>query len=504
MSLLERMGKISTPEVKPEVKAPEPEETPVAKEEPVVEEKKEEASEAAETADVVEAPEKVSVSSLWKTNTSQKTAPPKKEEKTNEVDEKMLQIIENTHKEVATILSRTDKIESPEEIEKLIEEIVEENNSDMKRNDKSKVIKTVYDEITGLGPLEELLNDKDISEVMVNGPKQIYVEKRGKLTKSNVTFNDEEHVRRIIDRIVTPLGRRIDDSNPMVDARLADGSRVNAIVPPLALNGSTITIRKFSDTPLGVNDLIGFGSLSKEMAEFLEAAVLGKLNILVSGGTGSGKTTLLNVLSAFIPADERIVTIEDAAELKLLQDHVVSLESRPANLEGNGAITIRDLVKNSLRMRPDRIVVGECRGGETVDMLQAMNTGHDGSLTTAHANSPRDALLRIETMFMMSGMEIPVTAIRQQIAGALDVIVQQARLRDGSRKVISISEVTGMEGDIITTQEIFKYHIEGYDSNNKVVGRFMSTGVKPICCDKMTANGAKVKDTWFFEDRMRM
>ena len=520
MSLLERMGKSGGSTQKTEEKTgqllsrmtekKEPQEaeknqnTQEAQPVDIVENETQETKEVETLENVVEAPEKVSVSSLWKSTTAQKTSAPKnKEEDEHTVDEKTKQIIENTHKEVATILSRTEAVETKEEIEKLIEEIVDENNPEMKRTDKAKVVKTVFDEITGLGPLEELLNDPDISEIMVNGPKQIYVEKRGKLTKSKVTFNDEEHVRRIIDRIVTPLGRRIDDSNPMVDARLADGSRVNAIVPPLALNGSTITIRKFSDTPLGINDLIGFGSMSKDMAEFLEACVLGKLNVLVSGGTGSGKTTLLNVLSAFIPADERIVTIEDAAELRLMQDHVVSLESRPANLEGTGAITIRDLVRNALRMRPDRIVVGECRGGETVDMLQAMNTGHDGSLTTAHANSPRDALLRIETMFMMSGMEIPVTAIRQQIAGALDVIVQQARLRDGSRKVISISEVTGMEGDIITTQEIFKYRIDGYDSNNKVVGRFVSTGVKPQCCEKMAANGAKINDHWFFEERMR-
>ena len=335
---------------------------------------------------------------------------------------------------------------------------------------------------------------------MVNGPNQIYVERKGKLVLSDVKFQDEEHVRRIIDRIVTPLGRRIDDSNPMVDARLKDGSRVNAIIPPLALCGSTITIRKFSDTPLTIENLMKFGSLSPEMAGFLEAGVRGKLNILVSGGTGSGKTTLLNVLSAFIPHDERIVTIEDAAELKLMQDHVVSLESRPANLEGTGAITIRDLVKNALRMRPDRIVVGEVRGGETLDMLQAMNTGHDGSLTTAHANSARDALARIETMVMMAGMDLPVTAIRQQCAGALDLIVQQARLRDGSRKITSICEITGMEGDIITTQEIFKYVVEGMDKNNKFVGHFESTGVVPKCCEKVKTNGVEMDNRWFFKE----
>ena len=335
------------------------------------------------------------------------------------------EIIDETHKEVAAMLAKIDNVSSSD-VETLINDYISENHPEIGRMDKAYIVKSVQNEITGLGPLEELISDSTVSEIMVNGPNQVYVERKGKLVLSDVKFQDEEHVRRIIDRIVTPLGRRIDDSNPMVDARLKDGSRVNAIIPPLALCGSTITIRKFSDTPLTIENLMGFGSLSPEMAGFLEAGVRGKLNILVSGGTGSGKTTLLNVLSAFIPHDERIVTIEDAAELKLMQDHVVSLESRPANLEGTGAITIRDLVKNALRMRPDRIVVGEVRGGETLDMLQAMNTGHDGSLTTAHANSARDALARIETMVMMSGMELPVTAIRQQCAGALDLIVQQA------------------------------------------------------------------------------
>ena len=295
-------------------------------------------------------------------------------------------VIEETHREVASMLAKLDNV-TEKDVESLINEYLTENYPEIGRNDRTYISKSIQNEITGLGPLEELINDSTVSEIMVNGPNQIYVERKGKLVLSDVKFQDEEHVRRIIDRIVTPLGRRIDDSNPMVDARLKDGSRVNAIIPPLALCGSTITIRKFSDTPLTIENLMKFGSLSPEMAGFLEAGVRGKLNILVSGGTGSGKTTLLNVLSAFIPHDERIVTIEDAAELKLMQDHVVSLESRPANLEGTGAITIRDLVKNALRMRPDRIVVGEVRGGETLDMLQAMNTGHDGSLTTAHANS---------------------------------------------------------------------------------------------------------------------
>ena len=409
------------------------------------------------------------------------------------------EIIDETHKEVAAMLAKIDNVSSSD-VETLINDYISENHPEIGRMDKAYIVKSVQNEITGLGPLEELISDSTVSEIMVNGPNQVYVERKGKLVLSDVKFQDEEHVRRIIDRIVTPLGRRIDDSNPMVDARLKDGSRVNAIIPPLALCGSTITIRKFSDTPLTIENLMGFGSLSPEMAGFLEAGVRGKLNILVSGGTGSGKTTLLNVLSAFIPHDERIVTIEDAAELKLMQDHVVSLESRPANLEGTGAITIRDLVKNALRMRPDRIVVGEVRGGETLDMLQAMNTGHDGSLTTAHANSARDALARIETMVMMSGMELPVTAIRQQCAGALDLIVQQARLRDGSRKITSICEITGMEGDIITTQEIFRYVVDGLDSNNKFTGHFESTGVVPQCCDKVKSNGVEINNSWFFRD----
>ena len=409
------------------------------------------------------------------------------------------EIIDETHKEVAAMLAKIDNVSSSD-VETLINDYISENHPEIGRMDKAYIVKSVQNEITGLGPLEELISDSTVSEIMVNGPNQVYVERKGKLVLSDVKFQDEEHVRRIIDRIVTPLGRRIDDSNPMVDARLKDGSRVNAIIPPLALCGSTITIRKFSDTPLTIENLMGFGSLSPEMAGFLEAGVRGKLNILVSGGTGSGKTTLLNVLSAFIPHDERIVTIEDAAELKLMQDHVVSLESRPANLEGTGAITIRDLVKNALRMRPDRIVVGEVRGGETLDMLQAMNTGHDGSLTTAHANSARDSLARIETMVMMSGMELPVTAIRQQCAGALDLIVQQARLRDGSRKITSICEITGMEGDIITTQEIFRYVVDGLDSNNKFTGHFESTGVVPQCCDKVKSNGVEINNSWFFRE----
>ncbi len=412
-------------------------------------------------------------------------------------DMALVNIQEEVHREVTRVLAKQIDA-SPQVIADLVDEYLFDNYPDMLMSDKERIAYNIVNEITGLGPLEPLLQDESVSEVMVNSASQIYVERSGKLLKTNVEFKDDEHVRRTIDRIVTPLGRRIDDSNPMVDARLKDGSRVNAIIPPLALSGSTVTIRKFSKTPLGIDDLRRFGSLSQEMAGFLEAAVRGKLNILVSGGTGSGKTTLLNVLSAFIPSNERIVTIEDAAELRLLQEHVVSLESRPANLEGTGAITIRDLVRNALRMRPDRIIVGEVRGGETLDMLQAMNTGHEGSITTAHANSARDCLTRLETMVMMSGMELPSSAIRQQVAGAIDLIVQQARLRDGTRKITSISEVTGMEGQVIVMQEIFKYVPQGYDENNRSIGQFVGTGVRPKCCEKMSASGVQVDDRWFF------
>ena len=331
---------------------------------------------------------------------------------------------------------------------------------------------------------------------MVNGPDRVYVETRGKIRLTNVTFRDDNHVMNVINRIVASVGRRIDEASPMVDARLADGSRVNAIIPPCALTGPTITIRKFSATPLTVADLIRFGSVSPQMVAFLEACVKARLNIVVSGGTGSGKTTLLSVLSAYIPEDERIVTIEDAAELQLRQEHVITLESKPANVEGTGAVTIRDLVRNALRMRPDRIVVGEVRSGETLDMLQAMNTGHDGSLTTAHANSPRDLMSRLETMVLMSGFDMPVKAIREQIASALDLVVQQSRLRDGSRKIISISEVVGMEGDIITLQDIFVYRPTGFGPDG-TSGGFMPTGIRPGFLEKMADNGIAVRDEWF-------
>jgi len=355
--------------------------------------------------------------------------------------------------------------------------------------ERAQIKQEIIDEQLGLGPLEDLMRDPAVSEIMVNGPKRIYVERAGKLTLSNRTFNDDRHVRLVIERIVAPLGRRIDESSPMVDARLPDGSRVNAIIEPLSLKGSTLTIRRFGTKRLGIDDLVRFGSIPQDAVGFLKATVEGRLNVVVSGGTGTGKTTFLNILSNFIPETERIVTIEDAAELALNQDHVVSLEARAANIEGKGAVQIRDLVKNSLRMRPDRIVVGECRGGEALDMLQAMNTGHDGSLTTLHANTPRDALSRLETLVLMAGFDLPVKAIREQIASAVDVIVQIERMRDGSRKVVSITEVVGMEGDIVTIQEIVRYQARGLNAEGKIIGDFQYTGVQPHYMPRFEENG---------------
>lgn len=366
------------------------------------------------------------------------------------------------------------------------------------RFERTRIISEIIDEVLGLGPIEPLLKDDSVTEVMVNRFNQVYVERNGLLTLTDVHFRDDVHVMHIIEKIVSPMGRRIDESSPMVDARLPDGSRVNAIIPPLALTGPALTIRKFSRDPFKINDLIEMETLTQEMADLLKACVEGKLNIVISGGTGSGKTTTLNVLSSFIPADERIVTIEDAAELQLRQEHIVTLEARPANIEGRGAVTIRDLVRNSLRMRPDRIVVGEVRSGEALDMLQAMNTGHEGSMTTGHANSPRDMVSRMETMVLMAGMELPVRAIREQISSAIDLVIQQSRLRDGSRKITHLTEIQGMEGDVITMQDIFIFDQTGRDANGKILGRFKPTGIRPKFVEKLLANGIKLPAELFW------
>jgi pilus assembly protein CpaF len=373
-------------------------------------------------------------------------------------------------------------------VEELFATILAEENIVMSRSERNALFDAIIAEILGFGPLETLLADDSITEIMVNGPKNIFIEQKGNLTRANVTFENDDHVMRVLDRIVAPLGRRIDESSPYVDARLPDGSRVNAVIKPISLVGPTITIRKFSKRPFQVEDLIRFGSMTAEMGEFLRACVISRLNIVVSGGTGSGKTTLLNVLSAFIPNTERILTIENAAELQLRQEHVVGLESRPPNIEGRGEVSIRDLVVNSLRMRPDRIVVGECRSGEALDMLQAMNTGHDGSLTTAHSNSPRDTIARLEVMSLMAGMDLPVRAIREQIASAVDLIVHQEHLRDGARKIVKVTEVQGMEGDVITLSDIFEFEKTGVEAG-RVIGRIKPTGLRPKFIDAIESSG---------------
>ena len=412
------------------------------------------------------------------------------------------EIRNKVHAEIIDLINRDSaryQEEGPEKedfIRSAIESVLSLHGAEIPRSERNRMSEELFSDIVGLGPIDPLLKDESISEIMVNGPDRVYIESHGKIQKTNVRFRDDAHVMNIINRIVSSVGRRIDESSPMVDARLADGSRVNAIIPPCSLTGPTITIRKFSKNPLTVADLIRFGSISPQMVAFLEACVKARLNIVVSGGTGSGKTTLLSVLSDFIPETERIVTIEDAAELQLRQEHVITLESKPANVEGTGAVTIRDLVRNALRMRPDRIVVGEVRSGETLDMLQAMNTGHDGSLTTAHANSPRDLMSRLETMVLMSGLEMPVKAIREQIASAIDVVIQQSRMRDGSRKIVSISEVVGMEGDTITLQDIFVYRPSGFGPDGSK-GVFAATGIRPGFVEKMSDNGIAVRDDWF-------
>ncbi|EKD26383.1 MAG: hypothetical protein ACD_79C01234G0009 [uncultured bacterium] len=423
-----------------------------------------------------------------------------------EISDKVIELKKYVHELLPTEidLKRVDFGENSEDLRKKTESAIDKILSAKKNEITSDISinelkKEILDEALGLGPLEDFLADSEISEIMINNKDQIYVEKKGKLVLSRKKFISEAQVKAIIERIVAPLGRRIDESTPLVDARLKDGSRVNAIIPPLALKGCSVTIRKFSKKPFTIDNIISFGTMTKEMADFLELSVKNRQNIVISGGTGSGKTTLLNVISSFIPDDERIVTIEDAAELKLPQDHVVSLETRPPNIEGKGAITIRDLVKNSLRMRPDRIVVGECRGSEALDMLQAMNTGHDGSLTTGHANTPRDMLARLETMVLMAGMDLPSRAIREQISSAVSLIVQQSRFPDGSRKITHITEITGMENNVITMQDIFIFKQTGFDSNGKIKGYYTATGCVPKFVDDLRNRGIQVNLKLFEE-----
>ncbi|HET92020.1 MAG TPA: CpaF family protein [Chloroflexi bacterium] len=391
-------------------------------------------------------------------------------------------------------VTQTDEVRR--NIEEMYNNILSEENIVLSRAERQRLFEQIVAEILGLGPLEPLLADPQVTEIMVNGAKNVYVERAGKLTRVNLVFESDEHLMRIIERIVAPLGRRIDESQPYVDARLADGSRVNAVIPPISLVGPVLTVRKFFKIPLTVEKLIEYGSVTSEAMQFMKAAVLGKLNIIVSGGTGSGKTTFLNVLSGYIPGDERIITLENAAELQLRQEHVVTLESRPPNIEGRGEITIQDLVINCLRMRPDRIVVGECRGPEAFDMLQAMNTGHEGSLTTIHANNPREATSRLENMILMAGMELPHRAIREQIASAVDLVCQLSRLRDGSRKVVAITEIQGMEGDVITMSDIFKFEMVGFE-DGKVIGSLRPTGLRPKSMTKIESEGIRLPPSVF-------
>ena len=385
-------------------------------------------------------------------------------------------------------LDLANQVEVRRQIEEIFGRVIDEEGLALTRAERVRILEQITDEIIGLGPMEPLLRDETVTEIMVNGPRQVYIERNGRLELTNVVFQNDDHVMRIIDRIIAPIGRRIDESSPMVDARLTDGSRVNAIIPPLSLIGPVITIRKFSASPFTVDDLIRFGTSTPEMFDFLRACVEARLNIFVSGGTGSGKTTTLNVLSSFIPVDERIINVEDAAELQLRQEHVVTLESRPANIEGRGAVPIRELVRNCLRMRPDRIIVGECRGGEALDMLQAMNTGHDGSMSTGHANSPRDMLARLETMVLMAGVDLPLRAIREQVSSAVDLIVHQSRLKDGTRRIVNITEVQGMEGEVIVMQDVFVFEQTGV-VEGKIQGRLRPTGIRPKFVEKFEVMG---------------
>ncbi|MDX1963187.1 MAG: CpaF family protein [Pirellulales bacterium] len=383
------------------------------------------------------------------------------------------------------------------EIRLVVEHLCDSEDTMLNRVERDKLVDEVLDETFGLGPLELILKDNTISDIMINGPKNIYVERRGKMEKSPVQFRDNQHLLQIIDRIVSRVGRRVDEVCPMVDARLPDGSRVNAIIPPLALDGASVSIRRFGSNPLKLEDLLNFKAFTPEMVMLLEGAIKARLNIIIAGGTGSGKTTLLNTLSSFIPHTDRVITIEDAAELQLQQDHVVRLETRPPNIEGKGAITATDLVRNALRMRPERIIIGECRGAETLDMLQAMNTGHEGSMTTIHANTPRDAVARIETMITMAGFELPLKAMRSQIASAVDLIIQANRIQGGKRRITHITEIVGMEQDTVVMQDIYHYHQEGVDEQGRAIGRFEATGVRPTFMDRLEQSGVRLPASAF-------
>ncbi len=420
----------------------------------------------------------------------------------HQTQQELMNIINEIHQKVMSDkdpleLKKLDRGAMAEEIRQISTDVLDHEGVTLPARMREQIVSDVIDEIVGYGPIQPLLDDPTITEIMVNGAKQVYIERHGKLFLTEKEFRDDAHIMRIIEKIVMPLGRRIDESSPMVDARLPDGSRVNAIIPPLSIKGPTLTIRKFSRDPYSIDDLIDFGTMNREMADLLRACVIARLNIIISGGTGSGKTTTLNVLSSFVPNDERIVTIEDAAELRLQQDHVVSLESRPPNIEGKGEVNIRMLVRNALRMRPDRIIVGETRGGEALDMLQAMNTGHDGSLSTAHTNSPRDTLSRLETMILMAGTELPSRAVREQISSAINLIVHQNRLRDGSRKITHITEIQGMEGDVIVTQDIFLFNQEGVDEKGNVLGNHAATGLRPKFMDTLLHQGLQISPNIF-------
>ena len=403
-------------------------------------------------------------------------------------------------------LTRMNELEGDSlrrEIRVVVEHLCDTENPLLNRSERERLVEEVLDEAFGFGPLELLLKEEGVADIMINGPKNVFLEKNGRIIKSDVTFRDNDHLLQILDRIVSRVGRRVDETSPMVDARLPDGSRLNAIIPPLALDGPSLTIRRFGSSPLTLEDLLKFGAFTPEMVMFLEGAMKARLNIIISGGTGSGKTTLLNTLSSFISNENRIITIEDAAEIQLQQEHVLRLETRPPNIEGKGKVSATDLVRNALRMRPDRIIIGECRGGEALDMLQAMNTGHDGSMTTVHANNPRDAISRIETLVNMSGCDLPLSAIRKQIASAVHLIIQASRLQGGPRKVTYITEIVGMEGETIVMQDIFKFVQDGVGENGKAHGHFESTGVRPKCIEHLEAGGVRLPNGLFAQRTMR-